>query len=296
MSAEIVIIIVGVILILITVGDSIRSSGLINTKLRIPLGIIGVLLIIYVGFSYGAVNLQGQIEQALITAGQHADVAAGTAAALGAAINGAYTAGGDLVLNTPSAAFGGASLAQVFAALPFHATTQTNQPPNNGVTHLAAGYRTFSPRSFWGADFGLEYYVNENLSLFGNYSWVSDTEFFQTVVGPNGEGLGDPVQTNLNIPQNKFRLGFNYTPESGWRGNLAFQHDDSYFSNSGQFSGNTEARNLVDAGIGYKFANGVAIDITATNLLDNEYRYLPNMPRIGRRTLARITYDFGTGN
>ena len=239
--------------------------------------------------------VQGQIEQALIgLAGLDPATAAATAASLGAAINGAYVAGGDLVLNTPSPAFGGASLAQVFAALPFHATTQTQQVPANGPTHLAAGYRTFSPRTFWGSDLGLEYYVNDNLSIFGNYSWVSKTEFMQTVIGPDGEGLGAPVQTNLNIPQNKFRLGFTYTPASGWRGNLAFQHDDSYFSNSGQFSGDTDARNLVDAGIGYKFANGLTIDITATNVLDNEYRYLPNMPRIGRRTLAKLTYNFGT--
>ena len=67
MSAEIVIIIVGAVFILIAIGGSIKikdsSLDLINTKLRIPLGIIGVILIIYGGYSYGAVNLQGQIEQ-----------------------------------------------------------------------------------------------------------------------------------------------------------------------------------------------------------------------------------------
>ena len=38
--------------------------NLINIKLRIPLGIIGVLLIIYGGYSYGLLNPQGQIEMA----------------------------------------------------------------------------------------------------------------------------------------------------------------------------------------------------------------------------------------
>lgn len=34
-----------------------------NIKLRVPLGVIGILLIIYGGYSYGAINRLGQIEQ-----------------------------------------------------------------------------------------------------------------------------------------------------------------------------------------------------------------------------------------
>jgi hypothetical protein len=67
MSAEMVIIIVGIVFILISIIDNVKnkdsSLGLVNTKLRIPLGIIGVLLIIYGGYSYGTYSLPGQIEQ-----------------------------------------------------------------------------------------------------------------------------------------------------------------------------------------------------------------------------------------
>ena len=67
MSTEIVIIIIGTVFILFAVGDSIKIKGssldLVNDKLKIPLGILGVLMIIYGGYSYGAINLQGQIEQ-----------------------------------------------------------------------------------------------------------------------------------------------------------------------------------------------------------------------------------------
>lgn len=70
MSSEVIIIIIGVVLILIAVGDSIKikdsSLGLINTKLRIPLVIIGVLLIFYGVYSNEAVYWQGQIERAHI--------------------------------------------------------------------------------------------------------------------------------------------------------------------------------------------------------------------------------------
>ena len=67
MSVELIIIIVGAVLLLIAIGDSIKindaSLGLINIKLKIPMGIIGVLLIIYGGYSYGLVNPHGHIEQ-----------------------------------------------------------------------------------------------------------------------------------------------------------------------------------------------------------------------------------------
>ncbi|MEO1262812.1 MAG: hypothetical protein AAFZ15_28650 [Bacteroidota bacterium] len=66
MSAETLIIIVGAIFILLALADSILSGDssrhLVNAKLRIPLGVIGLLLIIYGGYSFGAVTVPGQIE------------------------------------------------------------------------------------------------------------------------------------------------------------------------------------------------------------------------------------------
>lgn len=63
MSAEIIILLVGAALILIAVVDSISTLGLMNVKLRIPLGIIGFLMIIYGGYTVGTVTMPGQIEQ-----------------------------------------------------------------------------------------------------------------------------------------------------------------------------------------------------------------------------------------
>ena len=67
MSAEIVIIIVGAVLILIAIGDSIKindsSLGLMDIKMRILLGIIDFMLIIFGGYTVGTVMTPGQIEQ-----------------------------------------------------------------------------------------------------------------------------------------------------------------------------------------------------------------------------------------
>lgn len=70
MSTELIIIIVGTGLLVLAVLGSLSTSdsdtGLIGTSLRIPFGVVGILLMIYGGYSYGAINLQGQIEQAVV--------------------------------------------------------------------------------------------------------------------------------------------------------------------------------------------------------------------------------------
>ncbi|MEM7102716.1 MAG: hypothetical protein AAF502_06225 [Bacteroidota bacterium] len=66
MSAEIVIIIIGAALILIALVDGLTSLGLINSKLSVLMGIIGFILIIYGGYTFGTVTMPGQIEQVAV--------------------------------------------------------------------------------------------------------------------------------------------------------------------------------------------------------------------------------------
>ena len=60
----------------------------------------------------------------------------------------------------------------------------------------------------------------------------------------------------------------------------------------GQFSGDTGNRTVVDLGLGYKFNDTITFDISAQNLFDNEYRTYPLFPKIGRRVLAKLTFNF----
>jgi len=69
MSTKLIIISIGVLLTLIAIlGSKKRNSGesFINTKIGIPLGIIGVLIMIYGSYSSGLVNYNSQIEQVSI--------------------------------------------------------------------------------------------------------------------------------------------------------------------------------------------------------------------------------------
>lgn len=67
MSAEIILLLVGIVLLLVAIGDSIKINGanlgLMNVKFRIVLGVIGILIIIFGGYYLGLINPQPQIEQ-----------------------------------------------------------------------------------------------------------------------------------------------------------------------------------------------------------------------------------------
>jgi hypothetical protein len=67
MSAEIILLLVGIVLLLVAIGDSIKINGanlgLMNVKFRTIIGIIGVLIIIFGGYYLGLINPQPQIEQ-----------------------------------------------------------------------------------------------------------------------------------------------------------------------------------------------------------------------------------------
>ncbi|MEP2280537.1 TonB-dependent receptor [Maribacter sp.] len=169
-------------------------------------------------------------------------------------------------------------------------SVETNRvPQDDGILHVAAGYRVFdAPYTRYGADLGLQYFASDKLTFFGNYSWVNASQFERE----QGDGSA-PFTTFLNAPANKYRLGANYGEEKGIRANVSFQHDDAFTASAGQFSGEVQEKNLVDAGISYVFNNGLAVDLSAQNLFDNEYRALVNMPSIGRRVIAKLTYSFG---
>jgi iron complex outermembrane receptor protein len=222
-------------------------------------------------------TVRTQLEAALIGAGLPAATAAATAAQISAAVAGAYAQGG--------AAFA----AQIAPLSPIFGAVETTGVPQDGMVHSAAGYRTFGSLAYMGIDLGFGYAINNDLSLFANYSGVNQTDFSEEDLG---EAKGSGLIFNLGIPKNKYRLGAIYAPETGWRGNIAFQHDDSFYSNAGQFTGFSDPKNLIDIGVGYKLKNGLSIDATCQNLFNQQYRALPNMPIIGRRAIAKVTYSF----
>ncbi len=172
----------------------------------------------------------------------------------------------------------------------FGAVETTLVPQGDNITHISAGYRRFgnATRSHFGADLALEYFVNDEFSVWGNTSWLSQNVW----IPGQSDDDGLPFSSYLNAPKFKYRLGLKYLKEGGLRFGTTFQHDDSFQSNQGVFSGTVQERNLVDANLGYDFGDGIELDISATNLFDQKYRTYPNLPVIGRRVIVKGTINF----
>ncbi len=275
-------------------------KGLIADKLGVSIDVYnrtidGATLFTGISPTYrlNNVNIAGDLVSS-IDAGGIESFLAGELGALGPDAAGALAAGlTQQVLGGYAAAAAGAEAAllpaiQGFGAAGVLAWTPTQELPQGIGPLYAAGYRTFEAFDYWGADIGLNYFISNDLSIFGNYSWTSDNIF-----NPQIRGVDGTEQTSISQPNNRFRLGWNLTPEYGWRANMAYQYDPSFPVFLGQFSGDTDVKNLVDAGVGYKFDNGLSLNLTAQNLFDNEYRTFPQFPQIGRRVLGTLTYDFG---
>ncbi len=215
-------------------------------------------------------TFQPQVAAALQQNGFDAPTAEFLAAQVGSILNGAYADAGQQFLD-----------ALTEAGLPFHGIVESDQVPNTGFPQLAFGYPTRNPDGIsddWGFEIHTKYYFSEVLTAFANYTWFNR---------PTGEA-GD-----LNFPQNKIRTGLRYGPETGFNGSLSYQWDQAYTSNNSTFPGRIDARSLVDLSIGYGFENGLSLEASATNLLDNEFRSLPGFPKIGRRVIGKVTYNFG---
>ena len=227
-----------------------------------------------------AASIAGGVAAAL--PGQVATVVGGLAAFAG----GAYQQGGDGL-----AALGGGVLqpdgTYTFAAM---GSVESNRvPANDGITHVSSGYRRYddAERSHYGADLSIDFMATQNLTLWGNASWLSQNVWTPGEYGDDGL----PFSAYLNAPLWKYRLGARLVGKNGFRASLSFQHDDSFESNQGLFGGTTDEKNLVDFSIGRKFGP-IQLDIAATNLLDQKYRAFPGMPIIERTVVLKAGFNF----
>jgi outer membrane receptor protein involved in Fe transport len=207
--------------------------------------------------------------------------AAAQAAGTVAAIAGGYGLG----FVTAGQGLNGSALSQLY---PIIGAVESTQAPNDSMVHSASGYRRFgdATRSHYGMDLSLEYFINDKWTWYGNSSWLSQTDW----------AVGDddlPFTSYLNAPKFKFRTGFVYAPDKGFRGRISFQHDDAFTVEQGLFiNGIADEKNLFDMSVGYKFNENFALDLSGNNIFDQKYRAMPGLPVIGRRVLAKATINF----
>ncbi len=180
-------------------------------------------------------------------------------------------------------------------------------------------YLNFGRVNTYGVDVGLNYFVNKYINVSANYSYFN---FHQDKNDPrndgNRDGKVDVKDLPINTPENKASLAINYH-STGLFGNLFFRWVQSYDffsginvrakSNPGLiYNGDPVLENHrvgrdfntgplgdflnVDAGIGYRFKNGVSIAAQMTNVFDTTVREFVAAPSIGRLFTTELKYSF----
>ncbi|MEZ4699989.1 MAG: TonB-dependent receptor [Rhodothermales bacterium] len=161
----------------------------------------------------------------------------------------------------------------------------------NAVGGFAA-YRNFGNLDYWGVDASLQILATDALTLFGNISIVSDDFFDNTELDEENVDL----ELALNAPTFKGKFGGSYRMPSGLSLNASGRYTKGFPVRSGSdYIGNVEDYFLLDLGAGFDFGRtvqGLRVDFTIQNLLDNAHREFVGAPLIGRMGIARLTYTF----
>lgn len=159
---------------------------------------------------------------------------------------------------------------------------------------LMLTYGNFGEVDFYGVDASVHVIASENLSMFGNMSWVSDNFFNYMELGESSED----VELSLNVPKVKFKFGGSYVHSSGVTVSTSARFTQGFPVRSGAYIGEVEDYFLVDLGVRYSFGgqmSGLSADIGVSNILNNVHREFIGAPKVGRVAIGRLTYSFGAG-
>jgi iron complex outermembrane receptor protein len=188
------------------------------------------------------------------------------------------------------------------------------------ATDVYATYQSFNTTiTVNGIDVALDFVANDNWTLGGTYSWVSD-DVFPKVTSSNSLPL------MLNAPANKLSLSADYRSNDGqWGVNVMNRLTSAYPVNSGVFAtgvqfplpgqagtysydnetescereGSTfsclKSANVLDVGFNWRRTMGgrqVLFSLRVDNVFDETYRTMPGMPLLGRMLTTRWQYSF----
>ena len=140
-----------------------------------------------------------------------------------------------------------------------------------------------------GASMGLQYYLDENFSLTGNYSW-------NKLVKTNED---DPIIPAFNTPEHKFNLGITARGldagnKNSWGFGVNYRWVQQFvFEGSPQFTGAIPQYDLVDAQLNFYVDQiNTTFKVGGSNLLSNLHIETYGGPSVGRLTYVSILYDF----
>ncbi|MEZ5043623.1 MAG: TonB-dependent receptor [Saprospiraceae bacterium] len=139
-----------------------------------------------------------------------------------------------------------------------------------------------------GFSLGLNYFMNRNVSITGNYSW---NQIFKK--------SDDPLIPAFNTPAHKFNVGLNFRDlqflnSDQWGFNTNFRWVEGYtFESSPQFTGRIPAQMHLNANLSRHIpAWNLTLRISGSNLLNRKQNGLYGGPLIGRFVFASANFAF----
>lgn len=139
-----------------------------------------------------------------------------------------------------------------------------------------------------GASLGFNYFLDDNFTLNGNYSW-------NKLVKTDED---DPIIPAFNTPEHKYNVGLTARGLSAkdkdtWGFGVNYRWVQGFvFEGSPQFTGFVPSYDLLDMQVNYKVdAKGLTLKAGASNLLRNEHIETYGGPTVGRLAYFSIAVD-----
>ena len=164
---------------------------------------------------------------------------------------------------------------------------QSDQAPEDGGPHLMMGYKNFGKISYWGFDTALNWRPTDDLTMYANYSVVSETEFEKDEIG----ALDDPNSYFMNHSKHRVKTGFNYSTGK-YNFGLSHKYDSGFNADMGTFySGAVKQRNIYDFNVGMNINSKTYFDLALYNVAGKRYSVFPGMPLMGMSGIATLRLE-----
>jgi len=139
-----------------------------------------------------------------------------------------------------------------------------------------------------GFTLGMNYFLNQYITLNGNYSWNK----------LNKKGTDDPIIPAYNTPEHKFNIGFaardlSILTTNNWGFSMNYKWIEGFiFEGSPQFTGEVPTYNQLDAQINKTVPElSATFKVGASNLLNNFSYQVYGGPRVGRMLYTSLVFD-----
>ena len=181
-------------------------------------------------------------------------------------------------------------------------------------------YLNFGEVDTYGADLGLNYYLNDKSRLAFNYSYFDfDLDKNDLANDANRDGTVTKTDLPINTPKHKANLGYYYTGDkffgsifSRWVQEYDFFSGINVAAETQDLDGDGVNEIVEDArvgrtwnygplggfvnfdlNLGYNFNENTTLSASVTNLFDSDVREFVASPSIGRLFLLEMKYRFG---